>query len=74
MQCRNKLIIDIKTNFLLYLVRNFSVILFFLKEAFFLPMEDNKEHTRNKATFNRSLSYAMLSEDNDFIKTNSFIH
>ena len=37
-------------------------------------MEDNKEHKRNKPTLNRSLSYVMLSKDNDFIKTNFFIH
>ena len=37
-------------------------------------MEDNKEHAWNKPTLNRSLSYVMLSEDTDFIKTNSFIH
>ena len=72
--CPNKLIIDIKTNFFLYLVRNCSIIFFFLKETFFLSMEDNKEHTWNKPTLNRSLSYAMLSEDTDFIKMNSFIH
>ena len=43
-------------------------------DFFFLSMEDNKEHTWNKPTLNRSLSYAMLSEDTDFIKMNSFIH
>ena len=36
-------------------------------------MEDNKKHTCNKPTFNRLLTYTMLSEDIDFIKTNSFI-
>ena len=72
--CPNKLVIDIKTNFFIYLVRSCSITFFFLKEAFFLSMEDNKEHTWNKPTLKRSLSYAMLSEDNDFIKTNSFIY
>ena len=72
--CPNKLIIDIKTNFFIYLVRNCSIIFFLLKETFFLSMEDNKEHTWNKPTLNRSLSYAMLSEDNDFIKINYLIH
>ena len=36
-------------------------------------MEDNKTHTCNKPTFNRLLTYTMLFEDIDFIKTNSFI-
>ena len=72
--CPNKPIKDIKTNFFLHLIRNCSIIFIFLKETFFFSMEDNKEHTWNKPTLNRSLSYAMLSEDTDFIKTNSFIH
>ena len=31
-------------------------------------MEDNKEHTWNKPTLNRSLSDVILSEDTDFNK------
>ena len=55
------------------------MIFFFLKQdlkivgVFSLSLEDNKEYTWNKPTLNRSLSYAMLSEDTDFIKMNSFI-
>ena len=30
--------------------------------VFFLSVEDNKEHRRNKPTLNRSLPYAMLYE------------
>ena len=41
---------------------------------FFLSMEDYKEHLWNKPTLNRSLSYALLAEDTDFIKTNPSIH
>ena len=37
-------------------------------------MEDDKGHKWNKPALNRSLSYAMLSEDNDFIKINYLIH
>ena len=47
--------IDIKTNFFLYLVWNCSIIFFFMKETFFLSMEDNKEYTWNKPTLNRSM-------------------
>ena len=43
--CPNKLIIDTKANFFLYLVRNCSIVFFFLKETFFLSMKDNKKHT-----------------------------
>ena len=64
---------DVKINSFLYLVRNYSIIFFILKDNFFLSMEDNKEHTWNKPTLTR-LSCTMLSEDTDFIKTNSFIH
>ena len=81
MQCSpNKLIFRYWTNSFLYLVRNCWMIFFFLKQdlkivgVFSLSLEDNKEYTWNKPTLNRSLSYAMLSEDTDFIKMNSFIH
>ena len=35
-------------------------------------MEDNKDHRWNQPTLSSPLSYAILSEDTDFIKTNSF--
>ena len=40
----------------------------------FFSMEDDKDHKWNKPTLSRPLSYAMLSEDTNFIKMNSFIH
>ena len=39
---------------------------------FFLSVEDNKEHRRNKPTLHWLLSYAMLHEDTD-LHQNEFL-